>query len=390
MSSSGNKISATTLTALYKERFNREPDVIAAAPGRVNLVGEHTDYNEGLVMPMALDAYVAVAVGASSNGKHRLSSTLVSPIVELDPMDLEKPGDLFWTNYVRGVLISLERRGIKVPPIELLVDSTVPRGGGLSSSAALEVALISALTAFVKQELPSLEIARIGQQIEHEYMNIPCGIMDQFVAVYAEEKHVIMLDCASLKYEQIAFDDPELSVLVVDSSVKHSLGDGAYAQRRAQCEEAARILEARSLREVTLEDLEVAKHKLGDVFYRRARHVVGENARVEAFATAVKLRDWDEAGSIMRSSHASLRDDYEVSCPELEALVAACDTIPSASAIYGARVNGAGFGGCIVALVRSDVVEQVAGELIQSYLESTGMETTYLVPLPGHGVRLLK
>lgn len=378
------------MNSLFAERFGHEPAVIAAAPGRVNLVGEHTDYNDGLVMPMALESCVVVAVAPSVSSKHRLSSTLVAPIVEIDPREMGRDGELFWTNYVRGVLISLARKGIEPGPVDLLVDSNVPRGGGLSSSAALEVALITALSSLAGRELPPMEVVRMGQQIEHDYMNVPCGIMDQFVAVHAERGKAIKLDCASLEYEQIPLDDPGLAVLVVDSSVKHSLGDGAYAQRRAQCEEAARILGVRSLREVTLEDLEVSKHKLGDIGYRRARHVVGENARVVAFACAVKHRDWEEAGSIMRSSHASLRDDYAVSCPELEALVSACDTIPSASSIYGARVNGAGFGGCIIALVEADVVEQVAEELLQAYLEATGLETSYLVTTPGSGVRLLK
>ena len=378
------------MTALFEERYGHAPSVIAAAPGRVNLMGEHTDYNEGLVMPMALESCVAVAVAPSSGSNHRLSSTLVSSVVELDPAEMEKPGSLFWTNYVRGVFINLARRGIVVGPVDLLVDSNVPRGGGLSSSSALEVALITALTALSGCQLPPLEIARIGQQIEHEYMNVPCGIMDQFVAVHAQAGHVLLLDCASFEYEQIPWDDPALSVLVVDSSVKHTLGDGAYAQRRFQCEEAARILGVSSLRELSLEDLEVAKQKLGEVYYRRARHVVGENARVLGFARAVKKRDWEEAGSIMRSSHASLRDDFEVSCPELEVLISACDSIPSAPCVYGARVNGAGFGGCIIALVQSDSVEQVAEELLQTYLDETGTETSYLVVSPGQGMRFLQ
>ena len=199
----------------------------------------------------------------------------------------------------------------------------------------------------------------------------------------------LKLDCATLEYELVPMNNESVSVLVLDSAVKHSLADGAYGQRRKQCEEASAIMGVPSLREATLELLESFKEQLGDVRYRRARHVIGENARVNAFANALARGDWDEAGVAMRGSHASLRDDYEVSCAEVDTLVSLCDRIPSASSIYGARMTGGGFGGCIVALVKTEDVDKVARELLDGYCQETGIETTYLVTCAGEGARVL-
>lgn len=384
-----SEVSAAVIRPLFEERFGHEPTVIAAAPGRVNLIGEHTDYNNGFVMPMALECYTIVAVGESPTGKYRLSSTLGNAVVEIAPEDAFKTGEPFWTNYIRGVLALLDRRGIKVGPVDILVDSNVPRGGGLSSSAALEVSALTALSSYAGAELPKSDIAAMGQSVEHEFVNVPCGIMDQFISANGKSGHALKLDCRSMEFEHIPMNDESVSVLIVDSAVKHSLADGAYGQRRKQCEEAAEIMGVPSLREATLEKLEACKDALGDVRYRRARHVIGENARVEAFAKSVASRNWDDAGTVMRGSHASLRDDYEVSCAEVDTLVDACDAIPSAAAVYGARLTGGGFGGCIVALVKTDKVDDVAKELLDAYRDATGIETTYLVTRAGDGARLL-
>lgn len=384
-----SEVSASTIKPLFVERFGHDPIVIAAAPGRVNLIGEHTDYNNGFVMPMALECYTIVAVGQSPTGNFRLSSTLGNAIVEISEEDALKPGDPFWTNYIRGVLANLSRMGIKIEPVDILVDSNVPRGGGLSSSAALEISTITALCAYVGKEIAKAEVAFMGQRVEHEFACVPCGIMDQFISANGKAGYAMKLDCQSMEFEHIPMSDPDISVLIVDSAVKHSLADGAYALRRQQCEDAAKILGVKSLRDASLDAIEEQKELLGDICYRRARHIVGENARVAKFAAAVAQGDWNEAGAAMRGSHASLRDDYEVSCAEVDTLVSACDTIPSASAVYGARITGGGFGGCIVALVKTDAVEQVAEELLSSYRDATGIETTYLVTRAGDGARVI-
>ena len=382
-------ISVETITPYFEEYFGHKPTVISASPGRVNLIGEHTDYNNGFVLPMALENINVVAVAPSPTGKHRWIGSLGDEMIELDPATAAEPGDPFWSNYVRGVICMLQRRGIEVPPVDMLVDSNVPRGGGLSSSAAFEVSVCTALAAFCGVDISPTDRALIGQATEHEFVHVPCGIMDQFISANGKKDHALMLDCKDLSYQYIPMVDPQVSVLVIDSAVKHSLADGGYAARRKNCEDACEILGVPSLREATLEMLEAHKADLGDLCYRRARHVVGENLRVAAFAKAVASKDWEAAGIAMRGSHASLKDDFEVSCAEVDTLVSLTDNIPSAASVYGARMTGGGFGGCIVALVKSEDVEKVAQEMLDGYREALGIETTYLVTRPGEGARVL-
>lgn len=383
------EISAETISPYFEEYFGHRPTIVAASPGRVNLIGEHTDYNNGFVLPMALENINVVAVAPSSTDHHRWIGSLGDTMVEIDPADADKPGEPFWSNYVRGVICMLKRRGVDVPPVDMLVDSNVPRGGGLSSSAAFEVSVCTALAALCGVEVSPTDRALIGQATEHEFVNVPCGIMDQFISANGRKDHALMLDCKDLSYKLIPMTDPSVSVLVIDSAVKHSLADGGYAARRRNCEEACAILGVPSLREATLEMLEEKKAELGDLCFRRARHVVGENLRVAAFAQAVEKGDWEAAGVAMRGSHASLKDDFEVSCGEVDTLVSLADTIPSAASVYGARMTGGGFGGCVVALVKSEDVEKVAQEMLDGYRDALGIETTYLVTRPGEGARVL-
>lgn len=383
------EISAETISPFFEEYFGHRPTIVAASPGRVNLIGEHTDYNDGFVLPMALENINVVAVAPSPTGRHRWIGSLGDTMVEIDPDDADKPGDPFWSNYVRGVICMLKRRGVEVPPVDMLVDSNVPRGGGLSSSAAFEVSVCTALAALCGADISPTERALIGQATEHEFVNVPCGIMDQFISANGRKDHALMLDCKDLSYKHIPMVDPQVSVLVIDSAVKHSLADGGYAARRKNCEEACAILGVPSLREATLAMLEEKKAELGDLCFRRARHVVGENLRVEAFARALQKGDWEAAGVAMRGSHASLKDDFEVSCGEVDTLVSLADTIPSAASVYGARMTGGGFGGCVVALVKSEDVEKVAQEMLDGYREALGIETTYLITRPGEGARIL-
>ncbi len=383
------EITAETLIPLFNEYFGQQPLVVAAAPGRVNLIGDHTDYNQGFVLPMALNNVNVVAIAPSPTGKHRWIGGIGDPLVELTVDEIASPGEPFWTNYIRGIICMLKRRGVEVPAVDILVDSNVPRGGGLSSSAAFEMSVCIALATLCGVEIPPTERALMGQATEHEFANVPCGIMDQFISANGRVDNAIMLDCKDLSYEFIPMVDESISVLVVDSAVKHSLADGGYAARRKNCEEACAILGVESLRDVTFDQLEESKIKLGDLCYRRARHVIGENQRVQAFADAVAQADWETAGIAMRGSHASLRDDYEVSCAEVDCLVNLFDSIPNGDAVYGARMTGGGFGGSVVALVRSDVVEQVGQDIIESYRESLGIETSYLITRAGAGACVL-
>lgn len=383
------EISAETITPYFEQYFGHKPTVVSASPGRVNLIGEHTDYNNGFVLPMALNNINVIAVAPSPTGKHRWIGALGEEMIELTPEEAATPGEPFWSNYVRGVICMLGRRGIQVPAVDMLIDSNVPRGGGLSSSAAFEVSACTALAALCGAEVTPTDRALIGQATEHEFVNVPCGIMDQFISANGRKDHALMLDCKDLSYKLIPMTDPSVSVLVIDSAVKHSLADGGYAARRKNCEDACAVLGVPSLREATLEMLETKKAELGDLCYRRSRHVIGENLRVAEFAEAVGKADWEAAGVAMRASHASLRDDFEVSCAEVDTLVSLADTIPSAASVYGARMTGGGFGGCIVALVKSADVQQVAEEMIEAYRNALGIETTYLITRPGEGARVL-
>lgn len=383
------EISAETISPIFEEYFGHRPTIVAASPGRVNLIGEHTDYNNGFVLPMALENINVVAVAPSPTGKHRWVGSLGDTMMEISPDEADKPGDPFWSNYVRGVICMLKRRGVDVPPVDMLVDSNVPRGGGLSSSAAFEVSVCTALAALCGVDISPTDRALIGQATEHEFVHVPCGIMDQFISANGRKDHALMLDCKDLSYKHIPMVDPHVSVLVIDSAVKHSLADGGYAARRKNCEDACAILGVPSLREATLAMLEEKKSELGDLCFRRARHVVGENLRVEAFARALQKGDWEAAGVAMRGSHASLKDDFEVSCGEVDTLVSLVDTIPSAASVYGARMTGGGFGGCVVALVKSEDVERVAQEMLDGYRDALGIETTYLITRPGEGSRIL-
>ncbi len=383
-------INADTITPFFEQYFGQKAQVVAAAPGRVNLIGDHTDYNQGFVLPMALNNVNVVAIAPSPTGKHRWIGGIGDPLVELSVDEVCEPGEPFWTNYIRGIITMLKRRGIDVPAVDILVDSNVPRGGGLSSSAAFEMSVCIGLCALCGVEVPPTERALMGQATEHEFANVPCGIMDQFISANGRVDNAIMLDCKDLSYDFIPMVDESVSVLVIDSSVKHSLADGGYAARRKNCEEACEILGVESLRDVTLEQLEDNKIKLGDLCYRRARHVIGENKRVHAFAAALAQGDWESAGIAMRGSHASLRDDYEVSCAEVDTLVNLFDSIPNADAVYGARMTGGGFGGSVVALVRSDTVDQVAKAIIESYREALGIETSYLITRAGAGACILQ
>jgi len=329
------------------------------APGRVNLIGDHTDYNDGFVLPIAIDLQCIVTADVADTV--RLRSRELAGEVEL-PADgsaepSETPG---WGSYAAGVLRVLAERGRAPAGIDATVSSTVPVGAGLSSSAALEVALALALCDAAGFELPPLELALACQEAEHIATGVPSGIMDQLASLAGREGSALLIDCRSLEVQPVPLP-PDLAVLVVHSGVSRTLAGSAYAERRRSCEEAARRIGVPSLRDATLE--QAADDP-------RARHVVTENARVLDAARALAAGDLDALGPLLAASHRSLRDDYEVSTPELDALVECLD----AAGALGARLTGAGFGGCVVALARRDEAERVAVEAGAAYGDRTGLE----------------
>ncbi|HEY3853851.1 MAG TPA: galactokinase [Verrucomicrobiae bacterium] len=380
------------VAADFAKMFGRPPRWIVAAPGRVNLIGEHTDYNDGFVLPMAIEFFTVLAADKSADGKNiiRIHSTAESEPAVIDLSVPGKPGKPKWSNYPRGVVAGFLARGINPGGLDVFLDSTVPFGSGLSSSAALEVSTATLIEAVTGKPIDPVEKALLCQKAEHDFPGIPCGIMDQFISVMGQKDHLLLLDCRSRKTELVPMRDSSVEVLIANTNVKHELGSSEYAKRRAQCEAAAKILGVPSLRDATADALERAKTKMEDIVFRRARHVIGEIERTVQAAARIRASDWPKVGELMYASHRSLRDDYEVSCKELDVLVEIAELIGLQGGVFGCRMTGGGFGGCVVALVRSDSVASITKTLATRYKEKTGLDATIFGSRPAAGASILK
>ncbi|MEZ5117253.1 MAG: galactokinase [Candidatus Nanopelagicales bacterium] len=359
------------LAASFRAAFGHDPEVAWRAPGRVNLIGEHTDYNDGFVLPLAVPFEVRVLAARRDDRALRVASLQEPDGTTEVVADVEalRPGDVGgWAAYVAGTAWALGERGVSVPGADLLVDGDVPQGAGLSSSAALECATAGALLALGGDSLPSAEVALAAQHAENDFVGMPCGVMDQFASTHCTADHALFLDTRTLDARQVPLPLAEhgLVLLVVDTRAPHRLVDGEYAARRAQCERAAALLDLAALRDLSEEGLPAALERLDDeVLRRRVRHVVTEDARVLATVALLDAGDVRGIGPLMTASHASLRDDYEVSCPELDVAV---DAALSAGAL-GARMTGGGFGGSAIALVDAASADAVAEAAVAAYAE---------------------
>jgi galactokinase len=381
------------VTGRFLKAYGRPPRWVAAAPGRVNVIGEHTDYNDGFVLPMAIDRYTVIAAAPAVNGanKIQLRSTAGDGALSIGPGQTLKPAPKGeWSNYPLGVIVGFQARGLAPGGFDALIHSTVPLGGGLSSSAALEVSTATLLETITGTKLDPVEKALLCQKAEHDFAGMPCGIMDQFISVMGRQDHLLLLDCRSRKAELVPMADPSMSLLIVNTNVKHELTGGEYAQRRSQCEQAAKTLRLASLRDATADLLEQARGKLEKVVWRRARHVIGEIARTVRAAEAVRASDWPEVGRLMYASHASLRDDYEVSCAELDAVVEIARDIGPDGGVAGCRMTGGGFGGCAVALVRTNAVAAISERVASEYEHRTRIKPSLFVSRPAAGATVLK
>jgi len=381
------------VTAEFKKAYGRPPRWIVAAPGRVNIIGEHTDYNDGFVLPMAIERYTVIAADrpAKDTKQIQLRSTHGGQPATIDLAQPLKPfpkGN--WANYPAGVIAGFLARGQNPGGFDALIHSNVPLGGGLSSSAALEVATATLLEIITGKNLDPVEKALLCQKAEHDYAGMPCGIMDQFISVMGRENHVLLLDCRSRKPELVPMTDASVAVLIINTNVKHELTGSEYPARRKQCETAAKILGVPSLRDATPEALELAKGRMDEVVFRRARHVIGEIERTVHAAEGVRASNWPTVGQLMYASHRSLRDDYEVSCHELDAVVEIAEAIGIKGGVYGCRMTGGGFGGCAVALVKSDAVEAISQKIAADYKKKTGIEATIFVSHPAAGATVIK
>jgi galactokinase len=381
------------VSAEFEKAYGRAPCWVAAAPGRVNIIGEHTDYNDGFVFPMAIDRYTVMAAGPAEAGASRVqirdTAGASRAIIDLStPLKPAPQGA--WYNYPMGVIAGFLAKGIRPPSFDAMLGSTVPIGGGLSSSAALEVSTATLIEAITSQKLDPVEKALLCQRAEHEFAGMPCGIMDQFISVMGRKDHILLLDCRSRETRLVPMTDHSVALLITNTNVKHELTGGEYAKRRAQCEEAAKALGVKSLRDADADMLENHRAKMNDVAYRRAKHVIGEIERTLHAAEGVEASNWPTVGQLMYASHYSLRDDYEVSCPELDAVVEIALNIGPKGGVHGCRMTGGGFGGCTVALVQADKVDAISAQIAGQYETKTGIKPTLFVSRPAAGAMQLK
>jgi galactokinase len=357
------------LEILFRQRFNRDADIVVRAPGRVELIGNHTDYNDGFVLPMAIDRECIIVAGRRSDRKIRIYSELFDETAEFELSTNLTPGEPSWANYPKGVAALLLKAGKKLGGLDITLGCDIPAGGGLSSSAAIEIGYGRTFLAASGETIDPVQLALIGQQAEHTFAGAPCGIMDQFICALGQKDHALQIDCRSHQYELIPVPFQHASLLIADSKVKHNLGQSGYPLRRQQCFETVDILKKAyphitHLRDVTMEMLDSQTSKLDAVHYARAHHVISENDRVKQMAHGFRTGDLALAGRMMNESHASSSGDYDVSCEELDFLVA---TAQKCQGVYGARMSGGGFGGCIVALVENAAAKNVEAELTKAY-----------------------
>jgi galactokinase len=360
----------------YRAQFSAEPEVVASAPGRVNLLGEHTDYNDGFVLPCAIERRVAVAMGHGAGDLYSLDNQ------DTQPSRGERSS--IWADYPHGVVWALEQSGATIPPFQAAITGDVPRGAGLSSSAAIEAATALALDTLCGLHLPRTELALLCQRAENQFVGVQSGIMDQFAALLCQQGNALWIDCRSLAAEQIPLDlaAAGLGLFVCDTGVKRRLAATGYNQRRATCARAAQRLGVSSLRDATSDDLE----RLSGEELRRARHVVGENARVLEGVAALRRGDFAAFGQLMFASHASLRDDYDASTAELDAIVA----LAREAGALGARLTGAGFGGCAIALLPGERVPSLAEAVTRRFAEHGSRPPTWYTLSPATGAEVAR
>jgi len=371
------------LRGRFRALFGAEPRIFRA-PGRTNLIGEHTDYNDGFVMPVALEYCCWIAASRRADRRLVLHSEnlAASSEVDLSSPSLEPAGT--WSDYAAGVAVMLARAGFEPCGANLLIRGDVPIGAGLSSSAAFEVATAGVLVDLSGYSVDRRRLAQVCQQAENEFVGVRCGVMDQFTSLHGRAGHALLLDCRSLEFEQLPLPDG-VSLVLCNTGVKHKLAAGEYNRRRADCEDAVRRLAAvqpgiRALRDVSPEHLEQYKGRLPETTYRRARHVVLENARVVQAAEALRQGDLKRFGMLMEESHASLRDLYEVSCAEIDLMVELAHRQPG---VYGARMTGGGFGGSTVNLVEAQCAERFRREIARAYEDATRNRPEIYVCAPG-------
>lgn len=373
----------------FRTVHGRAPTLLAIAPGRVNFIGEHVDYNGGWVLPAAINRCLVMAVAPRNDDRVRLATADFEGVLEFDGKDLAPGRAKDWSRYVRGVMAGLARAGAPVPGFDACVASTIPVGGGLSSSAALEAATGLAGLELAGSQMERFALAKLCQQAEHDYAGVPCGIMDQAAVLCCEAGHLLLLDCETETYVHTPMPSAAWSLLIINSGVAHELASGEYAQRRAACEQAAARLRVGSLRHISLPELPEALELAGltEEMRRCVRHVVTENDRTQRCVAALKAGDFTAAGRLLNASHASLRDDYRVSCEELDFIAA---TAQADSDVAGCRMTGGGFGGSCVALVRQEAAQRVMATIGEAFRQRYGRVPAAFITTAAPGAQLIR
>lgn len=387
---------AEAIKDLFSKVFGpveNESFVVGRAPGRVNLIGEHTDYNDGFVFPMAIDFDMILAARKRNDRTVRIYSADFDQTVEFSvtqPIGFDS--DKRWSNYLRGVLAELMKQGAVLPGMDMVFQGNVPQGAGLSSSAALEVVTASVVQKLCGSTIAPPDLALLCQQAENKFVGMNCGIMDQFISMMGRKDQALFLDCRSLEYRHVPLALGDYRILICQSGVKHNLVDSKYNERRRQCEQGVAVLAGhfpgiRALRDASLEQLEICRAEMDDTVYKRCRHVIAEDQRVLDSIKALEQNDLNAFGRLMNGSHDSLRDLYEVSCDEIDLLVKLAREV---TGVLGSRITGGGFGGCTVNLVAETAVEDFERHVATSYRARTGIEPQFFISTAANGAEILE
>lgn len=364
-----NYLNNQKLSEAFETKFGKKPQLVVRAPGRINLIGEHTDYNNGFVLPAAIDKAIVFAVAQSNTDVFELYASDLGEDFSFDSNELQASQEKKWANYLIGVIAQYKKKGHTVPPLQIAFGGNIPLGAGLSSSAAVECGLAYAINELLGLHLPKEELAHMAQKAEHEFAGVQCGIMDQFASLMGAKEHVIRLDCQTLEYEYFPFPMDKYQIVLCDTQVKHSLASSEYNTRRQECEEGVALLsshypDVKSLRDVNTTMLEKHRKEMDPIVFDRCQYVVHENIRVLEGCWDLSAGDLEAFGKKMYASHDGLSKRYAVSCAELDFLVGQTEDKPY---VLGARMMGGGFGGCTINLVEVEYIDQFEAEMKKAY-----------------------
>ena len=384
-------LTQSALIQKFRNLFGAMPEIMVKAAGRVNLIGEHTDYNDGYVLPASIDRYIFFVARKREDSTVKAYASDFQNMALFDISDGERDEKHPWTIYMKGVMQLLQKKKFKLGGVDILIAANLPRASGLSSSAAMEVGTASLLQILYPFHMEEIDIIKLTQKAENQYAGTQCGIMDMFVCRLGEKDHALFLDCRTLKYESVPIDFGDVSIVICDSRKKRGLVESAYNERRSQCEQGVELLkqwqpDITALRDVSVELLKEHAAELPDDVRQRCEHVVYENERVLQSVKALRKKDIKKFGKLMAASHESLRDLYEVSCPELDTLVEAANEVEGT---FGSRMTGAGFGGCTVNLVQNDALEEFKEHVVKRFTKTYGMNPTIHACNAENGIEII-